>query len=85
VRMGEDEDIDPAIPRRESLVEVDEEPIGVGPAVHDHPAAGAAFDEDGITLADVEDNHARDPVWSVAGGEQQGEARARERQSGQAR
>jgi hypothetical protein len=39
VRVGEDHGVDPAVPRRDSLVEVDEQAVGVRPAIDEQPAA----------------------------------------------
>ncbi len=39
VRMGQDDDVDPPVPRRQSLVERHEEPVGIGPAVDQEAAA----------------------------------------------
>ena len=76
VRVGQDEDVDPAIPRRQPSVELDEEPIGIGAAVDQHPPAAAALDEDRIALADVEDGDPRRAVGSV--GDRHGERRPRQ-------
>ena len=57
VRVGENHEVDPAVPRRDSRVERDEETIGVGPAVDQQAPAFRCLDEDGITLADVEHDH----------------------------
>ena len=54
VRMGQDEDVDPPVPRRDALVELDEQPVGIRAAVDQHPAAAGTLDEDRIALADVE-------------------------------
>ena len=39
VRMRQHQDVDPAVPRRQALVERDQQPAGIGPAIDDHPAA----------------------------------------------
>jgi hypothetical protein len=57
VRVGENHEVDPAVPRRDSRVERDEETIGVGPAVDQQAPAFRCLDEDGITLAHVEHDH----------------------------
>ena len=57
VRVGEDEQVDPAIPRRQSRVERDEQPVRVRPAVDQQATAATALDEDRVALADVEDRH----------------------------
>jgi hypothetical protein len=58
VGMGQDDHVDPAIPRRDAPVELDEQPIRVRSAVDQQSTAARALDEDRIALADVED---RDP------------------------
>ena len=74
VRMGQDEDVDPAVPRRQPAIELDEQPVRIGAAVDEHPSAAAALDEDRVALADVED---RDPGGAVRS---MGEGRGRGRQ-----
>ena len=39
VRVAQDDGIDATIPRRDPLVELDEQPVGVGPAVDQQPSA----------------------------------------------
>jgi hypothetical protein len=65
VRVGEDEDVDPAIPRRQPLVQRDEQPARIRPAVDDEAPAAAALHEDAVALPDVEDDDPRDPVRSM--------------------
>jgi len=55
VGMGEDDEVDPAVPGRDAGIEGDDEAVGVGAAVDEHAAAARAGHEDGIALADVED------------------------------
>lgn len=38
VRMRQHDQVDPAIPRRDAGVELQEQPIGVRSAVHQHPS-----------------------------------------------
>ena len=61
VRVGQHHDVDAAVPRRDPRVELHEEPLGVRPAVDEHPRAPRGLDEDRVALADVEDAQARDP------------------------
>ena len=67
--MGQDEDVDPAVPRRQPPIELDEEPVRIGSAVDEHPAASTALDEDRVALADVEDRDPRRPVRAMGGRE----------------
>ena len=62
VRVGEHQDVDATIPRRQSLIERDEEASRVGPAVDEEPAAPTTLDEDPVALADVEDHDPHEPV-----------------------
>ena len=85
VRVRQDDRVDAAIPRRQSLVEGDEEVARVRPAVDEQPAAPAPLDEDRVALADVDDREARDAVRAV--GDRQAEAGDRDgqRRCGEAR
>ncbi len=74
VRVAEDQDVDPPIPGREAGVELEDQPIGVRPAVDQQPAAGVAFDQDRVALADVEHRDVDCPVRP------RGEARAEDGQ-----
>src|SRR5690606_11764299 len=65
VRMGQNEDVDPSVPRREPLVERDEQAVRIGPAVDEQSAAARALDEDRVTLPDVQDDERRRPVRPV--------------------
>ena len=67
VRVAEHDGVDPPVPRRDPLVEVDEQAVRVRPAVDQQPTAARSFDEDGIALPDVEDRHAsRSPAGRAA-------------------
>ena len=54
VGMGEHDDVDPAIPRRQPLVERLQESSRVRPAVDHHPPAATALDEDRVALPDIQ-------------------------------
>ena len=58
VRVGQDDDVQAAVPRRDPLVERDEHPVRVRAAVDEHPGTGARLQQDRVALADVEH---RDP------------------------
>lgn len=58
VRVRQDHGIDPAVPWRDQAVELDEQPVGIRPAIDEQASTSAAFHEDGVALADIED---RDP------------------------
>jgi hypothetical protein len=59
VRVGEHDSVQPAVPRRNPPIELDEQPVGIRAAVHQQPAAPRALDEDRVALADVENGHGR--------------------------
>lgn len=79
VGMREHEDVDPPVPRRQSLAERDEEPPRIRPTVHDHAAAATALDEDPVSLPHVQDDHARESVRPVRDDERQRDDRTGER------
>ena len=80
VGMGQDDEVDPPVPRRHVGVEGDEEAVGVRAAVDEHPRATIAVDEDRIALADVEDG---DPQPAVGPGRGDRDHRhERDRQTG---
>ena len=82
VRVAEDHDVDPSIPGRHALVERHEETVGIGAAVDQQPPAARAFDEDGVTLPDVED---RDPAYGGGpGGDDPAAHQHRDREAGEA-
>jgi len=78
VRVAQDDDIDAPVPRREVLVEGDEEPSGIGPAVDEEAGAALALEEDRIALADVEDGQPGHAVGSMDDGDRQRHDRRRE-------
>ncbi|HSW43366.1 MAG TPA: hypothetical protein VLM76_12730 [Patescibacteria group bacterium] len=57
VRVGEHDEVDPAVPRRHARVKGHEQAVRVGTAVHEHAAARRAGYEDRVALPDVEDDH----------------------------
>lgn len=65
VRVRQDHEVDAAVPGRKMLVEGDEEPPRVGPAVDEKPTASTPFDEDRVALPDVEDGDPGNAVRSV--------------------
>jgi len=54
VRVAEDEQVDPPIPRWQVGIERDEEAVRVGSAVDEKARPTIAVDEDRVTLADIE-------------------------------
>jgi hypothetical protein len=64
VRMGQDDGVDAAIPRRYPLVEGDEEAIRVRPSIDQEAAAPRALDEDRVSLPHVKDRYPGDAGWS---------------------
>jgi hypothetical protein len=65
VRVRQHEDVDAAIPRRQSLVERDQESSRVGPAIDQEATAPPTLDQDAVALTDVKDHDAGDPVGPV--------------------
>jgi hypothetical protein len=57
VRVRQDDQIEPSVPRWKERIEGLREPIRVRPAVDEQAAAAAALDEDRVALPDVEDRH----------------------------
>jgi hypothetical protein len=83
VRMRQDDGVQPSVPRRDSPIELDEEPVGIGPAVDEQPPSVGALDEDRVALTDVEDRdpyHARRPRDDYAAGDRHGHDQAHGRQ-----
>jgi hypothetical protein len=70
--MGEHEDVDAAVPRRQPLVEGNQQAPRIGPAIDHHAAAAATLHENPVALPDVEDDDARDAVRAMR--DDQGEA-----------
>lgn len=69
VRVREDEDVDPAVPRRQALIERTDQPSRIGAAIDEESPPGATLDEDPVTLPDVEDRDAHDARRSFGHGE----------------
>ncbi len=65
VGMGQDEEVDPPVPRREPRVERDEQAVRVRAAVDQETTAATALDQDRVTLADVEDGHPDPPIRPI--------------------
>jgi hypothetical protein len=78
VGVRQDDRVDAAIPRRQSLIECDEQPARVRAAVDEQPAASATLDEDRVALADVNDREARDAIRTM--GDREAEAGDRDGQ-----
>jgi len=85
VGVGEHEDVDPAVPRRQSLVKGADQAGRVGPTVDEEAPPGAALDEDAIALADVQDRHAHDARRPIHDREAEGDRRGDEGDRGEAR
>jgi len=65
VRVGQDHQVDPSVPWRQSFVQRDQQPPGVRAAVHEHSPTATALDQDRVPLADIEDDHPCHPVRSM--------------------
>lgn len=62
VLMGvrQDDHIDPAVPRRDPPIELDEQPIRIRSAVDQHSTTARPLDEDRVALSHVQDRHPDD-------------------------
>jgi hypothetical protein len=78
VRVGEDHQVDSTIPRRNVRIELDEQPIRVGPAVNQQTAPAVALDQDRVPLPDIEHGQMDAAVRSVRDKEDEGHDRRRE-------
>jgi hypothetical protein len=79
VRMAQDQDVDPPVPRREARIELENQAIGIGTTVDQHPGAAIALDKDRVALSDVEDRDmdpAVGPSLEARAGHGQGEDEA---------
>ncbi len=79
VGMAQDQHIDPAVPGRNPGIELKDQAIRIRPTVDEQPSATIAFDQDRITLADVEDRDVNTAVGTCGEpgghhGHDQGEA-----------
>lgn len=78
VRVSEHDEVDPTIPRGDVLVELEDQTIGVGSAVDEHPRTAIALDEDRVSLAHVEDRHDHAAVGPRGGDQRHGHDRGRD-------
>ena len=85
VGMGQHEQVDPVIPRRQPLIERDQQAVRVGAAIHDQPSAAPTLDEDRVTLPDVESDDPRDAVGSMGDDDPEADDRASKCDPGNAR
>jgi hypothetical protein len=65
VGMAEDQEVDPPIPRRQPLVERNQQAIRIRPAVDQHPPPVPALHEDRVALPDVERGDPGQAVRSI--------------------
>ena len=63
--MCQHDGVNSAVPRRDVLVERDEQPVGIRTTVDEQAAAARALDEDGVTLAHVEDGDSSPAIGPV--------------------
>ena len=66
VRVRQHHDVEPPVPRRDARVQRQQDPIGVGATVDQHPGAGPRLEQDRVALPDVQDGEARLPLDRVA-------------------
>ena len=55
VGMAQDQDVDASVPRRDARIELEDQAVGIGTPVDQHPGAAIALDKDRVALSDVED------------------------------
>jgi hypothetical protein len=79
VRVGQDDEVEPSVPRRQSLVERCQQPIRIGTAVDEHPTTTVALDEHGVPLSDIEDRDVEPAIGPMSNGEQHGGQRHHQR------
>lgn len=65
VRMREHEHVDPPVPRRQPLVEREQQAARIRPAIDDHAPAAIADHEDPVALPDIEHDDVDGPVGLV--------------------
>jgi hypothetical protein len=65
VGMREDKRVDAPIPRRNSLIESDEQPVRIRPAIDQHARAARTLHQDRVALSDVENHDAGSAVGSM--------------------
>jgi len=53
--MAQDQDVDASVPRRDARIELEDQAVGIGTPVDQHPGAAIALDKDRVALSDVED------------------------------
>ena len=69
VGMGEHDQVDAPVPRRQAGIEQGQQPVGIGARVHQEPRAAVALQEDRITLPDIEDGESEATVRPGRGAE----------------
>lgn len=61
VGVGQDDEVEAAVPGRQPSVEGDEQAVGIGTAIDEQPPAACALDEDRVALSHVEDREPGSP------------------------
>ena len=69
VRMRQDDHVEAAIPCRDVLIEGDEQPVGIRPAIDEQPAPARRLQQDRVALPDIEHRELRRPIRSLGDGE----------------
>jgi hypothetical protein len=64
--VGQHEDVNSAVPWRETLVEGDEQAARIRPTIDEETPAAAALDEDPVALPDVEDHDPDGPIGPMS-------------------
>lgn len=85
VRVGDDDQVEMAIPGRHPGIECDEQPLRVGAAVHEQSAASIALDEDRVALPHVEGDDPDSSVGPPAGGRDPADGQDEEGRQGDGR
>ena len=69
VRMRQDHDVEPAVPRRHPRVQLEQQPLRVRSTVHEHPGPVPRLEEDRVALADVQHHDPGRAARDVADGD----------------
>lgn len=76
VRVCQHNDIEPAVPCWDALVEEREQAVGIGAGIDQHPATAWALKKNGVTLTNVEHRHVQPTVRLAAADQHEQHAQA---------
>jgi hypothetical protein len=75
VGMGQDQQVDPPVPRRQPGIQRNQQAIRIRPPIDEHPAAAAAVNEDRIALPDIQNADVDLPVRAMLDEQNEGDDR----------